>query len=167
MLTSSSCIEVHLYKILELSARVLVSMSPYITFVCRVWEARKCCHGLIHQWNSSVLSVTQQLTCVMTCMLPCLQHSSMSSAFSSHPLQRPYRSPMEDQKFTVLYHFLKALALEIQEWSWKVSFESISINAAETTLQDFHLEQHALSSLCYRRSPLSFFFFSIYCKILG
>lgn len=129
----SSCIEVHLYKNLALSARVLVSVSPYITFVCRVWEARKCCHGLIQLWNSSVLSVTQHFTCAMTCMLPCLQHSSMSSAFLSHPLQRPLRIPMEDQKFMVLYHFLKALTLEIQEWSWKVSFESISINVAETT----------------------------------
>lgn len=48
-------------------------------------------------------------------LLPCLQHSSMSSAFLSHPLQRPLRIPMEDQKFMVLYHFLKALTLEIPE----------------------------------------------------
>lgn len=162
--TSSSCTEARLYKNLELSAQVLASLSPYITFLCRVWEAGKCCHGLMHLRNCSVLSVTQQLACVMTCMLPCLQHSSMPSAFSSHPLQRPLRTPLEDQKFKVFYHFLNALALEIQEWSWKVSLESISINAAETTLEDFYLELHSLSSLFYRRASLSFFF-SIYCKL--
>lgn len=162
--TSSSCTEARLYKNLELSAQVLASLSPYITFLCRVWEAGKCCHGLMHLRNCSVLSVTQQLACVMSCMLPCLQHSSMPSAFSSHLLQRPLRTPLEDQKFMVFYHFLNALALEIQEWSWKVSLESISINAAETTLEDFYLELHSLSSLFYRRASLSFFF-SIYCKL--
>lgn len=122
-------------------------------FTTALWLCVACCLRCPSEQQSWM-----KFICVMSCMLPCLQHSSMPSAFSSHLLQRPLRTPLEDQKFMVFYHFLNALALEIQEWSWKVSLESISINAAETTLEDFYLELHSLSSLFYRRASLSFFF---------